>query len=99
MAVTWKKIAYADEVATLGTSTPIVVDGTAGAAGSAVVASKEDHIHPLGPLVADLDFNDKQAIDFCLENGATPPATPILGKMYFDTTGGDLHPYVCTVIA
>lgn len=41
----------------VGSSTPAPVDGTAAAVGAASVASREDHVHALGPLVANLDVN------------------------------------------
>ena len=48
----------------------------------------------LGAPDAAVDFAGQQATDFVLQNSATPPATAVVGKIYFDT---DLNPYVCTV--
>lgn len=48
----WKKLAYADEVATLSTNTPQDV-GTVASAGTGTDASKDDHVHQLGTGVVD----------------------------------------------
>jgi len=70
-------------------------------AADAVDASKladdavgSEHIEPLS---AKLECNGQQLENAVLENSATDPATPVLGKIYFKT--GDTHPYVCTAIA
>jgi hypothetical protein len=57
-----------------------------------------DELH-LSDLVAGaaVNFAGYQATDMVLENLATP-GTAVLGKVYFDTTGGDLSAYVCTAI-
>jgi len=137
MTVTWKKLAYLDEVATLSDEVPHDV-GTTAAQGVATDAARHDHVHRLAngavdvaavlasnvvetakinadavdatkiaddavgsehiePLSAKLEVNGQQLENAVLENSATDPATPVLGKIYFKT--GDLHPYVCTVIA
>ncbi len=72
------------------------VDGTAEAKGTNDAISHIDHIHQLGPLVADLDFAGNQGVSFVLEAVATAPdaASETVGQVYFDTTGGDLHAYI-----
>jgi len=52
MAVIWKELAYADEVASLSTETAHDI-GTTAAAGEAVDASKHDHVHVLGAACVD----------------------------------------------
>lgn len=52
MAVTWKKLAYDEDVASLSDGTPASV-GTAGAAGSGTDASRDDHVHDLGADCVD----------------------------------------------
>jgi hypothetical protein len=47
MAVTWKEVAFAADVATISSSTPQAV-GTAAAAGSGSDASADDHVHDIG---------------------------------------------------
>jgi hypothetical protein len=49
----------------------------------------------IGDPDAAVDFNDQQALDIVLPVSADVPATPILGKIYFDT---DLSAYICTSI-
>ncbi len=46
--------------------------------------------------VANVPFGGFEATDLALQNSATPPVTPVLGKIYFDT---DLSAYICTSIA
>lgn len=81
--------------------------------GTSLVFAHRDHVHAhpdLGDLhtvyllasgaralAGNQSFAGYQATDFVVENSATPPATPVVGKIYFDTTAGDLHPYICTV--
>lgn len=48
----WKKLAYADECATLSAETPQDV-GTSASAGTGTDASKDDHVHQLGSGVVD----------------------------------------------
>jgi hypothetical protein len=92
----WKKIAFLDEVAVLSDDTPEAVDGTAASAGTAETASRADHVHPLGPLVANLDFAQKQAIGMVLHAVDTPPdsGTEVEGQVYYDSGAADKHPYV-----
>ena len=74
----------------IGTLKP--VDGTAKALGTDNAVAHLDHIHALGPLVANLDFAKKQATAMALDVQATPPSTPVAGQIYFDTVTG--HPFV-----
>ena len=68
------------------------VDGTAKALGTDDAVPHLDHIHALGPLVADLDFAKKHATGLALDVQATAPSTPVEGQIYFDSVDG--HPYV-----
>jgi len=44
--LSWKKVAYLDEVATLSSNTPqAITAGASGDAGSGTAASKDDHVH------------------------------------------------------
>jgi len=70
------------------------VDGSAAATGSANKFVRADHVHALGPLVADLDFGKNNANNMALHAAADAPADPVDGQVYYDTTGGDLHPYI-----
>jgi hypothetical protein len=47
MTVTWKKLAFSDEVAALSDSDPADI-GTASAEGVGTAASRDDHVHKLG---------------------------------------------------
>jgi hypothetical protein len=55
-----------------------------------------EHIEALS---ADLDFAKNEATGMALDNQAAPPATPVLGQIYFHTGAGELHPYICTEVA
>jgi len=68
------------------------VDGTSPSVGIVNGVARIDHIHGLGPLVANLNFNKKQATGMALDVQATPPSTPVDGQIYFN--GTDDHPYV-----
>jgi len=96
MSEKFKKILLDGDAATLGTATPQPVDGTAASPGAGTTASKIDHIHALGPLVADLNFNEKEADAMALQNATSGDAivTAKLGRIYFDTTPADRHPYI-----
>ena len=50
--VTWKEIAFKDNVAALSDTTPQDI-GTEAAAGSGSTASRHDHVHVLGPGTVD----------------------------------------------
>jgi hypothetical protein len=50
---TWKKLAYADEVATLSDANPSDI-GTTAAPGTASDASRHDHVHRLGNGAVDV---------------------------------------------
>ncbi len=47
MAVTWKQIPYADEVAVLSSNNPANVNAAAAAPGTGTAASKDDHKHSI----------------------------------------------------
>lgn len=72
------------------------VDGTAEAIGTANGVAHVDHIHALGPLVASLNYAQNQATFLVLHKSATAPSsgTEVEGQVYYDTTGGDQHPYL-----
>ena len=74
----------------IGTLKP--VDGTAAALGTNNAVPHLDHIHALGPLVANLDFAKKQATGMALDVQATAPLTPVDGQIYQNSV--DDHPYV-----
>ncbi len=70
------------------------VDGGAAAIGSANRFVRADHKHALGPLVADLNFNEHEADAMALQNltAADAVVTTKLGRVYFDPL--DRHPYI-----
>lgn len=133
MAVTWKKLAYADDVIALSLITAkgdILVGTAAGVADNLAIGANTyvlavatdtpgwvdpatlavaDHatthknggtdellLNEFGEPTAAVKFDGQQATDLVLETTATPPATPVVGKIYFDT---DLSAYVCTSAA
>jgi len=55
MTVTWKEIAFLEDVATLSNGTPASV-GTTASAGTGTAAAREDHVHDLG--VGCIDASD-----------------------------------------
>jgi hypothetical protein len=71
------------------------IDGTAKALGTDNAIPHLDHIHALGPLVANLDFAKKQATGLVLDVQATAPTTPVEGQVYHNSA--DHHPYVYVV--
>jgi hypothetical protein len=95
MPGSWKKILVEGDIAaTLSDADPESVDGTAADPGESLDASRADHGHPLGPLVAALDFDQNSPTSLVLESVSTPPdtGTEVGGEVYFDTD--DKHPYV-----
>jgi len=74
----------------VGTLKP--VDGTAATLGTDNAVPHLDHIHALGPLIANMNFNKKQATSLVLDVQTSAPGTPVDGQVYFNTT--DDHPYV-----
>jgi len=88
----WRKLAFLDEVATLD-GTPPAVDGSAGAAGTATTASRSDHRHALGPMVADIDWAGYQALNLVVHR-ATDYPTPVEAKIFYYLDPGDSHLYV-----
>jgi len=87
------------DVAELSDATPQPVDGTAATAGTGTKASRDDHVHALGPLVATLDFAAQEAKDMSLLTRADLPAyMPTSwkeGAIGFYTY--DDHPYIYVV--
>lgn len=93
----WREISRSvGAVATLSNTTPTALTGQAATAGDDGDASRADHVHALGPLTADLDFNSNNALSFVLEAVATAPdsGAETEGQLYYDTD--DDHPYVWT---
>lgn len=82
--------------ALLASAAPPAVDGSAAAVGTGTTAARDDHVHALGPLVANLDASQQQIVGHVLHATPTAPdaASEVEGQIYFDTTGGDKHPYV-----
>lgn len=73
------------------------VDGSAAALGTDNAVPHLDHVHPLGPLVGNLDFDYNEALDLSLETRAdltAPPTGAAIkeGRIGFYTY--DDHPYV-----
>jgi len=68
------------------------VDGGSAAVGTANKFVRADHKHALGPLQANLDFNQKQADKMVLDVEATAPSTPVDGQIYYNSA--DDHPYI-----
>ncbi|MCK4860193.1 MAG: hypothetical protein KAS87_06525 [Candidatus Omnitrophica bacterium] len=125
--MTWKKLAFFSEVATLG-GTAVDADHAAATAGTVSTAARADHkhdltagaaaslspvdgssealgtsnavphldhVHGLGPLVANLDFAEYEADSFKLETQATEPTTgTVAGRMYYNSSPGTIHPFV-----
>lgn len=52
MAVTWKQIAFVDDVATLSDTSPSDI-GTSAAAGNGTAAARYNHVHALGSGTVD----------------------------------------------
>ena len=92
----WKEIPWADEVATLSDNTPQPVDGTAASAGVSTSASRDDHVHALGKLVADVDCDKHSWKNQVIEQLAEAPADPTQGQIYYNTTDDHLYVYVVT---
>lgn len=80
-------------VAALTAAAPQPVDGTAAAVGVGTLAARDDHVHALGPLVADVDISQQQLLSLCIENSATGPdaAAELNGQIYFDTDDSELY--------
>jgi hypothetical protein len=86
----------------VSTDTPAWIDPS----GLAVAAHATTHknsgsdellLHELGEPTSAVAFDGQQATDFVVENSSTAPATPVLGKVYYDTDDNSV--YVCTSIA
>lgn len=72
------------------------IDGGAAALGSATGVSHVDHKHALGPLSANFNFNQKQAVGLIAHAAAAAPnaGAEVEGQLYYNSTGGDKHLYV-----
>ncbi len=72
------------------------IDGQAAAVGTANKFVRADHRHPLGPLQADLNCNQKQLVGQVVHVAAGPPnpGTEIEGQIYYNSSVGDKHPYI-----
>lgn len=83
----WRKLAYIDEVAALTNNTPAAITGAAEAVGNGTAAARDNHVHALGPLTADLDFAQNNALSLVLEVAASGPnsGTEVSGQIYFDS--------------
>lgn len=91
----WKKIAFEEDVATLSDATPQAVDGTAGSAGTGTKAARDDHVHALGPLVANLDFDLHEAEEQIIEKRADwPTYVGSEGQVIYYTNDDHLYVYV-----
>jgi len=94
--MSWKQIPWSNEVAILSNDVPLAVDGSAGSAGTGGEASRDDHRHALGSLVANLDFAKHEADNLVIDQLASPPASPVQGQLYYNTA--DDHVYVYVVV-
>ncbi len=72
------------------------VDGGDAAVGTTNRFVRADHKHALGPLVANLDFNQKQAIGQVLHVATSAPnaGSEVEGQVYYNSSSGDKHPYI-----
>jgi len=72
------------------------VDGGAAAVGTANKFVRADHKHALGPLQANLNCNQKQLTGQVMHVAASAPnvGTEVEGQIYYNSTGGDKHPYI-----
>jgi hypothetical protein len=72
------------------------VDGQAAATGTANKFVRADHRHALGPLQANVDCNQKQLLGQVMHVAAVAPnfGTEVEGQIYYNSTGGDKHPYI-----
>ena len=91
----WKKIAFEEDIVTLSDATPQAVDGSAGSAGTGTKAARDDHVHALGPLVANLDFNLHEAEKHVIEKRADWPSyVGSEGQVIYYTNDDSLYVYV-----
>lgn len=93
--MSWKRIPWSDEVATLSNQTPSPIDGTA-SAGTGGEAARYDHKHALSPLEVDLDLNKHEIQNAAIQKLSTPPSNPVEGQIYYNTTDKHLYVYVVT---
>ena len=91
----WKRLLMEGDAAVLSDATPQAVDGSAGSAGTGTKAARDDHVHPLGPLVANLDFNLKEAEQHVIEKRADwPTYVGSEGQVIYYTNDNSLYVYV-----
>jgi len=88
----WRKLAFLDEVAGLN-GVPPAVDGSAASAGTSDKASRADHVHALGPMVADINWAGFQALNLVVHK-ATDYPTAVEAKIFYYLDPGDSHIYV-----
>jgi hypothetical protein len=74
----------------------VPVDGGVAAVGTANRMVRADHKHPLGPLQANLDCNQKELVGQVMHIAAAAPnaGVEVEGQLYYNSTGGDKHPYI-----
>ena len=74
----------------------VPVDGGAAAVGTANKFVRADHKHALGPLQANLNCNQKELAGQVMHVAASAPnsGAEVEGQIYYNSTGGDKHPYV-----
>ncbi len=91
--MTWKVVYTTDDLAD---AAPEAVDGTAAAVGSASDVAREDHVHALGPLVANLACATNKITGLGAPSGDTDAAT----KGYVDgLIEGLSYKGVCDAVA
>jgi len=100
--MSWRKIAYLDEVATLSNAAPQDVKKQTASAGTGTAASRDDHKHnldlsasPLNELAdptGEVEFAKQALRNPVIDPQATAPSTPVDGQVYYNTA--DDHPYV-----
>lgn len=72
------------------------VDGGAAAIGTTNKFVRADHKHALGPLVNNLNFNQKQGVGLVVHvsTSAPNPGSEVEGQIYYNSSVGDKHPYI-----
>jgi RNA-binding protein YlmH len=72
------------------------VDGQVASIGTANKFVRADHRHALGPLQSNLDCNQKQLVGQVMHVAAAAPnsGAEVEGQIYYNSTGGDKHPYI-----
>ena len=72
------------------------VDGTAATLGTNNAVPHLDHIHALGPLVANLNANQKQMVGMVVHVALTGPnaASEAEGQVWYNNNTGSQHAYI-----